>query len=451
MIKDPMLAMETKERLIIVSTSAICGIVAAQPIPFADAFILTPVQLLMVRYLAHLHGLDYKENTLRDILSQIVAVVGWGYLAQQGILGLYKTVIPFAGAVTTIPLVFSATGILGYTISKYFEYVATGKDPSEAELLALKKQTARQMKRELGRYSIGDIKNQVIALPKTAQEYGEFVEIFDKENDLRDEQDFQLLVARFAKYEHGYFSENFLQELFKLNAEQEFAVETWIKELATSEKQVSVGNRVLESNVYQLRVGDLYVYFIYNKNCEFLSIGDEESKAADETVFRVAYPAEERDYQLSFYGNDIYKRLEEVFRQAEYEIDIIAPFVNQNSFEKYFDACIEDALNRNVTVKILFGFGDGRGYSEHNDRLSKTKVAMRNIEKKFERFSNFVVKQDSTHIKAVIVDESYYFSGSLNIFSRGEIIKRANAEEEQMDQILDKDRIKAKRAELIDF
>lgn len=82
-IKDPMLAMETKERLIIVSTSAICGIVAAQPIPFADAFILTPVQLLMVRYLAHLHGLDYKENTLRDILSQIVAVVGWGYLAQQ--------------------------------------------------------------------------------------------------------------------------------------------------------------------------------------------------------------------------------------------------------------------------------------------------------------------------------------------------------------------------------
>ncbi len=104
---------EVKVNCIIQATALTCAIVAAQPIPFADIFVLTPIQLVMMASLNKVLGNPFEDGSLKEILTSLIGVVGWGTLAQHTILGLYKTVIPFMGAITTIPLVYAATFALG--------------------------------------------------------------------------------------------------------------------------------------------------------------------------------------------------------------------------------------------------------------------------------------------------------------------------------------------------
>lgn len=98
---------------IIQVTALTCAVVAAQPIPFADIVILTPIQLVMMTALNKVLGNPFEDSSLKEILASLIGVVGWGTLAQHTILGLYKTVIPFLGAVTTMPLVYASTVALG--------------------------------------------------------------------------------------------------------------------------------------------------------------------------------------------------------------------------------------------------------------------------------------------------------------------------------------------------
>ena len=106
---------DEKVEKLLLRFSAICAAVAIQPIPFADIFVLTPIQLYMGKLIGEARGYKF---TLSQIYKEILALIGLAFLAQQTAIGLYKTVLPFLGAITTIPLVF----ILTYTIGKVMDF-----------------------------------------------------------------------------------------------------------------------------------------------------------------------------------------------------------------------------------------------------------------------------------------------------------------------------------------
>ena len=100
--------------------AAVCAGLAAQPIPFADIIVLTPIQAYMGTRIAAIRGVPVSKSGATTIIKEIAGVVGLGLLAQQLVIGAYKTVIPFLGAFTTIPLVFGFTYGIGRVMDAYF-------------------------------------------------------------------------------------------------------------------------------------------------------------------------------------------------------------------------------------------------------------------------------------------------------------------------------------------
>ena len=127
LVHDPKLTPEQKTHRIIHGTGAICGVIAVQPIPFADIFILTPIQTVMVMNIGKVYGFPLGKKQAHEVMMEIAGVVGMGFLAQQTVIGLYKTIVPFAGGIFTIPLVWGATYGIGRVARYYFECKKEGK------------------------------------------------------------------------------------------------------------------------------------------------------------------------------------------------------------------------------------------------------------------------------------------------------------------------------------
>lgn len=111
---------EEKVSQIIKVFSTFCAAIAVQPIPFADIFVLTPIQGYMGKKLADIRGYNITEAGASEVFKELAGLVGLGFLAQQLAIGAYKTVLPFLGAITTIPLVFGLTYGMGRVMDYYF-------------------------------------------------------------------------------------------------------------------------------------------------------------------------------------------------------------------------------------------------------------------------------------------------------------------------------------------
>ena len=135
---------EKKVDKLLLRFSAICGAVAVQPIPFADIFILTPIQLYMGTLIAEARGYKFSMSA---IYQEILGVIGLAYLAQQTAIGLYKTILPFIGAFTTIPLVFVLTYTIGKVMDYYFVSKTQGKTLTKDELKNFFKQAKNDAKK----------------------------------------------------------------------------------------------------------------------------------------------------------------------------------------------------------------------------------------------------------------------------------------------------------------
>lgn len=120
-----------------------CAAVAVQPIPFADIFVLTPIQAYMGKKIADIRGFDISEAGAKEIFKEIAGLVGLGFLSQQLAIGAYKTVLPFISGVTTIPLVFGLTYGMGKVMDYYFEKKIKGEkvDPIMAKNIWKKART----------------------------------------------------------------------------------------------------------------------------------------------------------------------------------------------------------------------------------------------------------------------------------------------------------------------
>lgn len=116
---------------------AACAGVAIQPIPFADIFILTPIQAYMGSRIAAIRGVPVSEAEASDLVKEILGVIGMGLAAQQVAIGIWKTVIPGAGGFMTIPIVYGLSYAIMRVMDAYFEAKAGGRKLSPEQIKAL--------------------------------------------------------------------------------------------------------------------------------------------------------------------------------------------------------------------------------------------------------------------------------------------------------------------------
>lgn len=140
-----------------------CAAVAVQPIPFADIFVLTPIQAYMGKKIADIRGYNISEAGAKEIFKELAGLVGLGFLSQQLAIGAYKTVLPFISGVTTIPLVFGLTYGMGKVMDYYFEKKIKGEklDPEMVKSIFKKAKAEGKLKSKKNKDEINKQKNKM--------------------------------------------------------------------------------------------------------------------------------------------------------------------------------------------------------------------------------------------------------------------------------------------------
>lgn len=131
--RDDLSADEKSNRIIHIF-SATCAGAAAQPIPFADIFVLTTIQAYMAERLAAVRGVPMAKGSAMELVTDLAKVIGLGMVAQQVALGLYKVGLPFLAGFTTIPLVYGLTYGIGKVLDYLFIERAKGNKLSPEEI-----------------------------------------------------------------------------------------------------------------------------------------------------------------------------------------------------------------------------------------------------------------------------------------------------------------------------
>ena len=149
---------DQKRSRIIHIFSVTCAAVAVQPIPFADIFVLTPIQAYMGVRLSAIRGMPLSDAEATDLLKEIAGIVGLGMAAQQVALGLYKVGLPFLAGFTTIPLVYGLTYAIGRIMDFYLEKKSKGQTVSNADLKSM-----WEKYREEGKQKAKSAKDEVIS------------------------------------------------------------------------------------------------------------------------------------------------------------------------------------------------------------------------------------------------------------------------------------------------
>jgi len=118
-VKNQTAQMKKFTTSIIKRFSTVAGGVGSSPIPVADFFILTPLQLLMIILIGSLAGKDMKVETAHEYLGamglNIGAALGFRSVAHQ-----LTKMIPFGGMFISGGIASSATYALGKSAEMYF-------------------------------------------------------------------------------------------------------------------------------------------------------------------------------------------------------------------------------------------------------------------------------------------------------------------------------------------
>ena len=93
------------------------GAIAPMPIPFADIWTITPVQMFMVRAIGNIYGYKIDKKTIKEVF----AVVGGGIVGQQVCLALFKIGLPGAGGFGGAAFVWVWTHGMGHAAERYFQ------------------------------------------------------------------------------------------------------------------------------------------------------------------------------------------------------------------------------------------------------------------------------------------------------------------------------------------
>lgn len=166
----------SRVRQIAATTGAVAC--AIPNVPFADFFIITPIQALMVRAIGNIYGYKVNESTAAEILT----VIGGGWLGQQTLLAAFRIGLPGAGGLVGSIFVYGWTYGMGKAAEVYFasNMTASKEDLKKAREAGAKegevayKQDEELRKRIKGMQGQGFTKDQIIyALWNVAKNDGE--------------------------------------------------------------------------------------------------------------------------------------------------------------------------------------------------------------------------------------------------------------------------------------
>ncbi len=127
---------------------ATCAGVAIQPIPFADIFVLTPIQAYFASRIAAIRGVPVSESDASDWVKEIVGIVGMAIMAQQIAIGIWKVVTFGLGGVLTIPLVYGLTYAVMKVADAYFSAKARNEKLSHDQIKKVWKNAFRDGKKK---------------------------------------------------------------------------------------------------------------------------------------------------------------------------------------------------------------------------------------------------------------------------------------------------------------
>lgn len=284
-VEDPSISQNSKVTIVIHLTSICCAITAAQPIPFADIFILTPIQIVMVVYLRKVIGLTNDDQDPKEFIAYLVGVVGWGLLAQQAILGLYKTVLPFMGGLTTIPLVYIATYGLGYSAKALLEAKILGKTLSDKELkniANIAKSEAKSNNSELTFTSATEEFKRYKEQARNFEEYKSEIKFLEEENNKTIE-----LLKKYKNDSSKTSNEN--EEL---------------REKITLLENKSINNNLKKSDIYKARFKKNYNNIIFEKNSftDFLKLSFSDEMSVEKQMGLLQHTPEKANFRCNING-----------------------------------------------------------------------------------------------------------------------------------------------------
>lgn len=143
---------ENRVRGVIYSKSSICAAAAAVPVPIADIFVLTPIQIAMISTIGCFHGVEMSKERAIELILTLGAGVGLREAARQ----LIK-LIPGYGQVVSASIAFAGTVALGEAANIWFKNKMSIDAEELKEIFAISAENARI---EYGNYS--ENKNKMI-------------------------------------------------------------------------------------------------------------------------------------------------------------------------------------------------------------------------------------------------------------------------------------------------
>jgi len=165
---DPDLSPEENVEEVIKSAALLSGAIAAEPIPFADMLLITPLQAKMVLHIGKIYGFEITPERAKDIAQELGATFAYGMLARQVMRGVAKLALPVIGGLITAPAVYGWTYALGRVAQNHFERKRLGLPDSPQEQVKVVQEAKGQAKRTLP--STQDFSDLAAELRRRAEE-----------------------------------------------------------------------------------------------------------------------------------------------------------------------------------------------------------------------------------------------------------------------------------------
>ncbi|MGA0558393.1 GTPase family protein [Larkinella sp. VNQ87] len=100
--------------------AAICGGIAAVPIPFGDIVPITGLQIALISAIAYVAGRQLSQETAREFLTAIGATISAGLVLREVARASIKFLFPGGGSVISAGIATSATLGIGKAATAYF-------------------------------------------------------------------------------------------------------------------------------------------------------------------------------------------------------------------------------------------------------------------------------------------------------------------------------------------
>lgn len=434
--QNPAVAKEVKVNCIIQATALTCAIVAAQPIPFADIFVLTPIQLVMIVSLNKVLGNPFEESSLKEILASLIGIVGWGTLAQHTILGLYKTVIPFMGAITTVPLVYAATFALGTGGKWLIEAKKNDQTISNDKMKKIMDEAKKEAIKNNKNLTVSEALKQIKTLFSSVDEYEKYKDdlmniqeqiysvyqeeiVIDTDVSKIISLRKKMIKERILKYEQIDCAD-YVISIFSIMNSADFiqVAERVISDLNYNfEQSQFLNSKKNKSSIfYELQTTIGVFFIIKNEKIRIINL-ELNDEYKNNSIFEYMNLSSSDKLLRDI---EIRNEFHNVIRRAKKYIYIVSPWAN---LWVYNDICplLKEQTEKypNLDIRVLYGICD---YSNNPQKKKKNLETLKDTKENIEKYKNvlgdnFLAKETNTHVKLLICDDEMYMLGSMNLLS----------------------------------